>query len=48
MAKDSNGKDRELKNRLSVDNYMQTAVCEGYLSLKSIINFLVQGEREKQ
>ncbi|KAK9283428.1 hypothetical protein L1049_011670 [Liquidambar formosana] len=47
MAKDSNGKDRELKKRLDVDNYMHCAVRECYASFKNIINFLVQGEREK-
>ncbi|XP_015901659.1 callose synthase 1 [Ziziphus jujuba] len=48
MAKDSNGKDSELKKRLSRDNYMRSAVRECYLQFKSIIYFLVQGEREKK
>lgn len=48
MAKDSNGKDRELKKRLSVDNYMTCAVRECYASFKNLINFLVVGEREGQ
>lgn len=48
MAKDSNRNDRELKSRLAYDNYMHCAVRECYASFKSIINFLVQGDREKQ
>ncbi|KAF5736396.1 callose synthase 2-like [Tripterygium wilfordii] len=48
MAKDSRGKDRDLKKRLAVDNYMLCAVCECYSSCKNIINFLVLGEREKE
>ncbi|KAI9402179.1 hypothetical protein POPTR_001G230000v4 [Populus trichocarpa] len=48
MAKDSNRNDRELKNRLASDNYMHCAVRECYASFKSIINFLVQGDGEKQ
>jgi callose synthase len=47
MAKDSNGKDDELKKRLKADNYMHCAVRECYASFKNIINFLVRGEREK-
>ncbi|KAJ4711705.1 Callose synthase [Melia azedarach] len=47
MAKDSNGRDRELKKRLHSDNYMHCAVRECYASFKSIINILVLGEREK-
>ncbi|XP_055960486.1 callose synthase 1-like isoform X2 [Mercurialis annua] len=47
MAKDSNGRDRELKKRLASDNYMHCAVRECYASFKSIIKFLVLGEREK-
>eukprot|EP00257_Ricinus_communis_P024413 XP_015584611.1 callose synthase 1 isoform X3 [Ricinus communis] len=47
MAKDSNGKDRELKKRLTLDNYMHCAVRECYASFKSIIKFLVLGEKEK-
>ncbi|CAJ1846041.1 unnamed protein product [Sphenostylis stenocarpa] len=46
MAKDSNGKDRELKKRIGADNYMSCAVRECYASFKSIIKHLVQGERE--
>ncbi|KAJ1383229.1 Glycosyl transferase, family 48 [Sesbania bispinosa] len=46
MAKDSNGKDRELKKRIEADNYMSCAVRECYASFKSIIMHLVQGERE--
>ncbi|KAG5138789.1 hypothetical protein JHK82_023520 [Glycine max] len=46
MAKDSNGKDRELKKRIAADNYMSCAVRECYASFKSIIKHLVQGERE--
>ncbi|KAK4258423.1 hypothetical protein QN277_007877 [Acacia crassicarpa] len=48
MAKDSNGKDRELKKRIEADNYMSCAVRECYASFKSIIKFLVQGEQEKE
>ncbi|XP_054822446.1 callose synthase 3 isoform X2 [Prosopis cineraria] len=48
MAKDSNGKDRELKKRIEDDNYMSCAVRECYASFKSIIKFLVQGEQEKE
>lgn len=47
MAKDSSGKDNELKKRMSTDTYMLCAVRECYLSFKSIINILVQGNREK-
>ncbi|VVA90093.1 unnamed protein product [Arabis nemorensis] len=48
MAKDSNGKDRELKKRLAVDSYMTCAVTECYASFKNLINYLVIGERERQ
>ncbi|XP_038696263.1 callose synthase 3 [Tripterygium wilfordii] len=48
MAKDSNGKDKELRKRIEADDYMSCAVCECYASFKNIINFLVQGAREKQ
>ncbi|TXG73155.1 hypothetical protein EZV62_001734 [Acer yangbiense] len=48
MAKDSNGKDRELKKRIEADNYMSCAVQECYASFRNIIYFLVQGNREKQ
>ncbi|KAI8570355.1 hypothetical protein RHMOL_Rhmol01G0028600 [Rhododendron molle] len=56
MAKDSHGRDRELKNRLQADelknrlqadHYMFCAVRECYESCKTIINFLVLGERER-
>ncbi|KAL3516603.1 hypothetical protein ACH5RR_023505, partial [Cinchona calisaya] len=49
MAKDSTGRDRvrELNKRLNADFYMRCAIRECYLSCKSIINFLVVGEREK-
>lgn len=47
MAKDSVGKDSELEKRMNTDTYMRCAVRECYLSFKSIINALVQGEREK-
>jgi len=46
MAKDSNGKDQELKKRIAADNYMSCAVRECYASFKRIIKHLVQGERE--
>ncbi|XLR45632.1 hypothetical protein S83_030292 [Arachis hypogaea] len=48
MAKDSNGKDKELRKRIEADNYMSCAVRECYASFKSIIKYLVQGDREKQ
>lgn len=48
MAKDSNGKDKDLKKRIDVDDYMSRAVEECYASFRNIINFLVQGNREKQ
>ncbi|OWM69233.1 hypothetical protein CDL15_Pgr025420 [Punica granatum] len=47
MAKDSNGKDRELRKRIEVDDYMSCAVRECYAQFKSIIRFLVQGKREQ-
>lgn len=56
MAKDSHGRDHELKNRLQADelknrlqadHYMFCAVRECYESCKNIINFLVLGERER-
>ncbi|GAA0172046.1 hypothetical protein LIER_25951 [Lithospermum erythrorhizon] len=46
MAKDSNGRDRELNKRLEADFYMGCAIRECYSSCKSIIRFLVSGERE--
>ncbi|WOK98407.1 callose synthase 3-like [Canna indica] len=48
MAKDSNGKDRELKKRIYADTYMICAVKECYASFKSIIKYLVDGPREKE
>ncbi|KAM1064683.1 hypothetical protein TB2_028228 [Malus domestica] len=48
MAKDSKDKDRELKKRMSTDNYMRCAIRECYLSFRSIINSLVSGAREKK
>lgn len=48
MAKDSNGRDRELRKRLDADIYMFAAVRECYASLKSIINYLVVGDGEKK
>ncbi|XP_010229272.1 callose synthase 3 [Brachypodium distachyon] len=47
MAKDSNGKDRDLKKRLENDYYFRCAIKECYASFKNIINDLVQGEQEK-
>ncbi|KAH6789679.1 callose synthase 1 [Perilla frutescens var. frutescens] len=47
MAKDSNGRDRELNKRLNTDIYMLCAIRECYASCKNIINFLVREEREK-
>ncbi|XP_020584055.1 callose synthase 3 [Phalaenopsis equestris] len=48
MAKDSRGKDRDLRKRLVTDHYMACAVKECYLSFKNIINSLVNGDREKE
>jgi len=48
MAKDSNGKDRELKKRINSDNYMFCAVRECYASFRNIIMYLVEGPREKE
>ncbi|XP_073000931.1 callose synthase 3-like [Typha latifolia] len=48
MAKDSNGKDHELRKRLDADNYMFSAIREGYASFKNIINYLVEGDQEKK
>ncbi|XP_038879408.1 callose synthase 3 [Benincasa hispida] len=48
MAKDSNGKDRELKKRIDADSYMSSAIRECYASFKKIIKHLVQGAREKE
>ncbi|WVY95441.1 hypothetical protein V8G54_034529 [Vigna mungo] len=48
MAKDSNGKDRELRKRINTDHYMYSAIKECYASFKSIFKYLVQGDREKQ
>ncbi|KAL1565196.1 Callose synthase 3 [Salvia divinorum] len=48
MAKDSNGKDSELKKRIQSDDYMYSAVCECYASFRNIIKTLVRGNREKE
>ncbi|KAI3793712.1 hypothetical protein L1987_36333 [Smallanthus sonchifolius] len=48
MAKDSNGKDRELKKRIENDSYMSCAVRECYASFRNIITFLINGSREKK
>lgn len=48
MAKDSNGKDRDLKKRLANDYYFSCAIEECYASFKNIINDLVQGPQEKR
>ncbi|CAN1335765.1 Callose synthase 3 [Linum perenne] len=48
MAKDSNGKDKELKKRIEAESYMSCAVRECYASFRNIIKFLVQGDREKE
>ncbi|KAL5719463.1 Callose synthase 3 [Ranunculus cassubicifolius] len=47
MAKDSNGKDRELKKRINADHYMFCAVRECYASFRNIVTFLVRGSRER-
>ncbi|KAL4565116.1 hypothetical protein LXL04_029201 [Taraxacum kok-saghyz] len=48
MARNSNGKDRELKKRIENDNYMSCAVRECYASFRIIIKFLVSGGREQK
>jgi len=48
MAKDSDGKDRDLKKRLENDYYFSCAIEECYASCKNIINELVHGEQEKR
>ncbi|KAF2314493.1 hypothetical protein GH714_026964 [Hevea brasiliensis] len=48
MAKDSNGKDKELKKRIEGGSYMSCAVRECYASFRNIIKALVQGKREKE
>ncbi|GFP79995.1 callose synthase 3 [Phtheirospermum japonicum] len=48
MAKDSNGKDSELKRRIKSDDYMYSAVCECYASFRNIVMLLVRGKREKE
>ncbi|KAK6164246.1 hypothetical protein DH2020_001110 [Rehmannia glutinosa] len=48
MAKDSNGKDSELKKRIKSDDYMYSAVCECYASFRNIVKLLVRGNREKE
>ncbi|XP_068646882.1 callose synthase 3-like [Aristolochia californica] len=48
MAKDSNGKDRELKKRINGDSYMSCAVRECYASFRNVFKFLVEGENEKR
>ncbi|XP_073011605.1 callose synthase 3-like [Typha latifolia] len=48
MAKDSDGKDRELKKRIYSDRYMLSSIRECYLSFKNIINSLVYGSRENE
>ncbi|GJV87217.1 callose synthase 3, partial [Tanacetum coccineum] len=48
MAKDSNGRDRELEKRIENDIYMCCAVIECYSSFRNVIKFLVLGSREKK
>ncbi|GJY02099.1 callose synthase 3 [Tanacetum coccineum] len=48
MAKDSNGRDRELEKRIENDIYMCCAVIECYSSFRNVIKFLVRGSREKK
>ncbi|KAK9142531.1 hypothetical protein Syun_011931 [Stephania yunnanensis] len=48
MAKDSNGKDKELTKRIEADNYMKCDVQECYASLRNIVNTLVKGTRERE
>ncbi|XP_019187117.1 PREDICTED: callose synthase 2-like [Ipomoea nil] len=47
MAENSDGRGRELMKRLNADTYMRSAIRECYASCKSIINYLVLGEKEK-
>ncbi|KAK9273438.1 hypothetical protein L1049_018248 [Liquidambar formosana] len=47
MAKDSNGKDREVKKRIESDNYLSCAVHECYASFRNIIKYLVRGDQRK-
>nr|XP_043609266.1 callose synthase 2-like [Erigeron canadensis] len=47
MAKDSNGRDSELQKRMDSDRYMVYAIRECYASCQNIMNFLVNGDREK-
>ncbi|KAL3500760.1 hypothetical protein ACH5RR_039853, partial [Cinchona calisaya] len=48
IAKDSHGKDHELKKRIATDTYMYCALRECYILFRSVIMFLVQGDREKE
>lgn len=48
MAKDSNGKDNELKKRITSDDYMYSAVRECYASFRNIVKLLVRGNSEKE
>ncbi|GJV43514.1 callose synthase 3 [Tanacetum coccineum] len=48
IVRDSHGYDLELKRRMENDTYMFCAVRECYMSLRSIIEFLVDGTREKE
>ncbi|XP_077231016.1 callose synthase 3-like [Tasmannia lanceolata] len=48
MAKDSKGKDSELKKRISAESYMFCAVCECYASFRNVIKHLVDGPHEKE
>ncbi|KAK4780638.1 hypothetical protein SAY87_016744 [Trapa incisa] len=48
MAKDSNNKDHELRKRIEADYYMSCAVRECYVQFRSIVRFLVQGEKEQK
>nr|GEV28054.1 callose synthase 3 [Tanacetum cinerariifolium] len=48
IVRESHGYDLELKRRMENDSYMSCAVRECYMSLRSIIEFLVDGTREKE
>ncbi|CAH2068687.1 unnamed protein product [Thlaspi arvense] len=48
MAKDSNGKVKELKKRINNDSYMSCAIRECYASFRNIIKFLVRGKVENE
>lgn len=48
MAKDSDGKYRELEKRIYAETYTICAVKECYASFMSIIKYLVDGKHESE